>query len=198
MVVSGNEPVSLVSAGDWNTRTDGARHFFSARGFGSRAEMLEAVIDHTTLLSPQQLTFLKEAVKKARQYSGFRNKIAHGESVLSVIQGPAPKAFYVIVQSKNVPSDDVISIQDMSLAIGNFQTLHRCINSMLPWLRERNQTLKSPEECLALVLALPNEPHSKSDPTAAASAQQPRSDRPNKKAYRAEQAAKKARSGETQ
>ncbi len=53
--------------------------FYSARGFAARAEMLEAAVEHATTLSPEQIEFLKEAIKKARQYSGFRNKVAHGE-----------------------------------------------------------------------------------------------------------------------
>ena len=53
--------------------------FYSARGFAARAEMLEAAVANATELTPDQLKILKEALKKARSYSAFRNKVAHGE-----------------------------------------------------------------------------------------------------------------------
>jgi hypothetical protein len=63
----------------------------------------------------------------------------------------------------------------------------------LPWLRERNEKVKTPEECLALVRALPNRAHDKNASNPSAPEQQPQElGRPNKKEYRAEQAAKKA------
>jgi len=159
--------------------------FFGARGFATRAEMLEAAIEHTTALTPEQLNFLKESLKKARQYVGFRNKVAHGETVLSVIQGPNPRAFFVIAESKNPPTSDVLEIKDLMAATESFQTLSNCLATVHPWLRERNQNLKSPAECLSQVLALPNQPNGKSDPIPAKSETQPQSERVNKKEYRA-------------
>jgi hypothetical protein len=165
--------------------------FFGARGFATRAEMLEAAIEHTKVFTPEQLNFLKEALKKARQYVGFRNKVAHGESVLSVVQGDNPRAFFVIAQSKNLPSSEVLEIKDLISATESFQTLSHCLATAHPWLRERNQNLKSPAECLSLVLALPNQPNDKSGPTPSTHEQQPSDGRVNKKVFRAEQATKK-------
>ena len=165
--------------------------FFGARGFATRAEMLEAAIEHTTFLTPEQLNFLKEALKKARQYVGFRNKVAHGESVLSVVQGDNPRAFFVIAESKTLPSSAVLEIKDLITAAENFHTLSNCLATVHPWLRARNQNLKSPAECLSLVLALPNEPNDKSVPTAAKSESQSQDGRVNKKEFRAQQQAEK-------
>ena len=53
--------------------------FFSAKSFASRAEMLEAAIEHQDNLSKHQLELIEEIIKKARKYSAFRNRITHGE-----------------------------------------------------------------------------------------------------------------------
>jgi hypothetical protein len=164
--------------------------FYGARGFSARAEMLESTLEHTTALTPAQSVFVKEAVKKARQYSGFRNRVAHGEPRLTVVHGEPTTAHYVIVQGKDVASpDEFLSIDDLD---GRIHTLQRCATEMHPWLRERNKNLLSPEECLAQVRALPNQPHDKSDPIPSTSEQPPPDGRVNKKAYRQEEAAKKA------
>lgn len=62
-----------------------ANIFYGARGFAARAEMMEAVIEHGSLLSATEITFLRAAVKKARQYVGFRNLLAHGEPRMNFI-----------------------------------------------------------------------------------------------------------------
>jgi hypothetical protein len=169
--------------------------FYGARGFAARAEMLEAAIEYATTLTPAEADFLKEALKKARQYSSFRNKIAHGEPRLNVIQLENTEIHYTITQGKNKPTgdDEAITLDHLTTAANNIHLLTDCIRDML---QVKLATLKanprSPEECLSLVRALPNQADSKSDPTAEASGQPPQEPgRANKKAYRAEQAAKK-------
>jgi hypothetical protein len=166
--------------------------FYGARGFSARAEMLESALEHTKNLTPEQMTFVKEAVKKARQYSGFRNKVAHGEPRLTVVHSQPVTAHYVIVQGQDRPSpDEFLSIADLDRATERIHTLQRCATEMHPWLRERNKNLLSPEECLARVRALPNQPYDKNAQTPAEPGQQPQNGRVNKKEFRAQQAVRK-------
>jgi hypothetical protein len=165
--------------------------FYGARGFGARAEMLEASLDHTTSLTDQQRRFLKEALVRSRNYSAFRNQIAHGEPRLAL--GTNGEARFNVAQGKHVPTGAaLLTVEDINRAGANVHTLQRCIHEMVSWLRQRNPNLRSPEECLALVSALPSQANGKSDRNPGAP-QQPSPQAPvNKKAYRAERAARKA------
>jgi hypothetical protein len=168
--------------------------FYGARGFAARAEMLEAAIEHATVLKPEETAVLKEGVKKARQYSTFRNKVAHGEPRLNVKDLNNPQIHYTITQGKNTPNEkeEVITLEHLTAAASNIHTLVDCIRDTLPPLRTAKQNPKSPEECLAIIRSLPNEAQSKSDQTDAASAPQPKEPQHrNKKEYRAAQAEKK-------
>jgi len=173
--------------------------FFSGTGFRSRAEMLEAVLEHTPRkrVSEEQKTFLKAAIKKARQFSTFRNRIAHGEPRMRL--GPKTDGkndvTFVFYPSKDRldATAEILEQSGLEIAINNIHTLHRCITEMSPWVRTRVKKIRSREECLAQVLALPNQANEKSDPTAGAPGPQPQGPQHrNKKAYRAEQAAKRA------
>ncbi len=184
----------------WFERTTGMQDamaraiFYGARGFFARAEMLDAAIEHAATLSPTETAFLREALKKAKSYSSFRNKIAHGEPRLNVVEGtPETKLHYTITQGRNTPAsgEEAISVTELATAADNFHTLAQCIRDMLPF-PVKNPKAKSPEECLSLVRSLPIEPNNKNSPTAAASTPQPQGpQRRNKKEYRAEQAARK-------
>jgi hypothetical protein len=187
---------------DWFERASEMRSemasaiFFGARGFSARAEMLESILEHAKVLSTTETEFLKEAIKKARQFSQFRNSIAHGEPLPNFVRsGDDIEMHYAIVHPKHVRTmhPDQLSVEDIFVAADNIHSLQRCTVEMSAWLRERNQNLRSPEECLAHVRALPNQAHLKNAPSNEESEPQPQEpSRPNKKAYRAEQAAKKA------
>jgi hypothetical protein len=161
--------------------------FYSARGFAARIEMLESAIEHSERITAEQLTFLAEAIKKARQYTPFRNDIVHGE--------PRPhyniaehSASYEIVDAADLTGQaKFISVDDLKRAARRIHVLHTCMSEMHPWLRERNRNLKSPEECLAQVRALPTEARAHTDgPTPAKSAQSAQGPvRRNKKEHRA-------------
>lgn len=165
--------------------------YYSARGFAARIEMLEAAIEHTGALSVTETVFLKEALKKARSYSWFRNKVAHGEPRLNVTKPPGEDftASYTITQGKDTPagSQEALTLSELDDAAYNIRVLALCIGDMLPILRRKNP--QSPEECLSQVRTLPSEPNVKSAPTATGSAQQPQGPvHRNKKEYRARQA----------
>lgn len=166
--------------------------FYSARGFAARAEMLEAAVEHATTLSPEQIEFLKEAIKKARQYSGFRNKVAHGEPRVHLYENEEgeKRAIFSIDQGRHVPSSaESLSMEDLDQGADNIHTLSMLIIEMWPPIRK--PTSKSPQECLSLVRALPNVANDKKDHSASAPDPSPqRPVRRNKKEYRA---AKKTR-----
>jgi hypothetical protein len=169
--------------------------FYGARGFGARAEMLEAAIEHATVLDPTQLAFIKEALKKARNYSAFRNKMAHGDPQpnLTHSNGNVTAIHYTIVQGSDpaAAGDKPLSIEDLDTAAENITTLHYCIMDMIPWFRAHGVP-KSAEECLALVRGLPNQPNDKSARTPSGASQPPQGRQPrNKKAYRASQQTEK-------
>jgi len=170
--------------------------FYSARSFAARAEMLEAALEHATHLKDSDIAFLKEALKKARNYSGFRNKLAHGEPRLAVTKdGETVKGVhYTISQGRNQPSatEELLTVQDLFIAAEHFHVVAECAREALGFPPNRPNP-KSPEECLSLVRALPNEPHDKNAPTASASAPRPEgtTSHRNKKEYRAEQRARK-------
>jgi hypothetical protein len=171
----------------------GSAIFFGARGFGARADMLDAAIQTCKSKPQAQIEFIKEAVKKARQYSSFRNKIAHGEPRLNVTKsgdiedgGPVESAHYMLIQGKSGLSvkDPGISVTELNVAIGNIKRLRTYIISAANFRSVSGS--KPPEECRALVLALPNEPQNKSDQipeVPVGPLQHPI--RRNKKAYRA-------------
>jgi hypothetical protein len=172
--------------------------FYSARGFIARAEMLEAAIGTDKKRTPAQISFIKAAVKKARAYSIFRNTVAHGEPRLNALADGSLEegaevisAEYTLEQGKSLMSaEPPVTIQDLGVAGDNFTKLSRYMVSALPATSALHA--KPPEECLALVLALPNQPHEKSNPNPATPEPPPQGPfRPNKKAYRATQAAKK-------
>jgi hypothetical protein len=184
----------------WFERTTGMQDamaraiFYGGRGFFARAEMLEAAIEHATTLDPTQSAFLKEALKRAKGYSSFRNKIAHGEPRLNVVEATSEtKLHYTITQGRNTPAtgEESISVTELATAADNFHTLAQCIRDVLPF-PVRNPKAKSPEECLALVRSLPIEPNVQNSPTAAAPASQSQEPQHrNKKEHRAAQKARK-------
>lgn len=55
--------------------------YYSASNFKSRLDMLRAAMQ-SFQIEDEELKFIKEAIKRAIDYSGFRNKLAHGEFTL--------------------------------------------------------------------------------------------------------------------
>ena len=167
--------------------------FFSGRSFNARAEMLLAAIEHAQL-SAGQIEFIKASHKRAWGYSGFRNTITHGESMMNakLLNGVVQSVEYLIVQGKAVgPQGTDVSIDQLLTAADNFHRLAEIIHNAHPVYGEKPQ--KPPEEYLALVNALPNQANSKNVQTPSTPGPQPQDDRVNKKAYRAEQAATKTK-----
>ena len=75
---------------------------YSARSFNARAEMLQAVIDQAAHLAPERLDFIQKALGRAWGYSSFRNRMAHGEPMMNIldIRGQPRKVSWAIAQGK--------------------------------------------------------------------------------------------------
>jgi hypothetical protein len=55
--------------------------FYSARNFTGRRDMLIAALPFASLAKSEQ-AFIRTALKKTREYSAFRNQMAHREPIL--------------------------------------------------------------------------------------------------------------------
>lgn len=124
--------------------------FYSGRSFNARAEMLQAAIDRAKGLTSIETEFIKEATKRAWAYSGFRNRIAHGEPILNMLHDDQhrPKAFhYSLTQGASHPRDDA-SLEHMQIAAENFQKLQELILTSLPNFNDKKKPL---EELLQLL-----------------------------------------------
>lgn len=140
--------------------------FYSARSFNGRAEMLEAAIAHNHTLVGDELAFIKSAIKRAWQYNSFRNRIAHGEPIMNIIELADPKAGktsrsidWSIVEGKSTKGPDPetdVSIDRLKNAAENFHRLQSMLNDALG----KN---KSHQKYLELVRELPNQADSRGD-----------------------------------
>jgi len=130
----------------WFYRTTGMSEamaravFYSARSFNGRAEMLEAAVAHNPTVLGNELAFIKAATKKAGQFSGFRNRIAHGEPIINVIElkdqdgNQASRTIDCsIVQGKSHGPDPAtdVSIKSLTNAAENFHRLQCLLTDAL-------------------------------------------------------------------
>jgi hypothetical protein len=168
--------------------------FYSARSFGARAEMLECAID-ASALPANEVTFIRQALKRAWGYSSFRNSITHGEPIanMKALNGQVQNVEYYIVQGSTGPSPNDVTLEHLAAAAENFHSLSQIIHDAHPIVGGNDR--KSPEECLALLNALPTQPHSKNAPNPSTPEQQHQCGRVNKKEYRAQQEVKKNSEG---
>jgi len=119
--------------------------FHSGRNFNTKVDMLEAAI-HSLRKSPTQ-KFLQELIKRARQYSSLRNRIAHD---LVIFHGQHNR--FQIQSHKDIHYEGKPILQkDLEIAALRFNDLGQiCVRTAVI-----NGT--SPEEGLEQVLRLPPE-----------------------------------------
>ena len=166
--------------------------FYSARSFNARAEMLEAAIEYAHKQTPAEIAFIKEAIKKARQFSEFRNRMAHGEARLTINPRDPKDVHYKITQGKNVERSEetAITITDLRQAQKSFKKLFTLLMGIIPQFRDENGL--TAEQALPLVRELPNQPNKESGPTVSEPETEPPRPHRNKKAHREAQKAKKS------
>jgi len=132
--------------------------FYSARNFNGRMDMLEAAMGKAAL---DQATsyFLKAAFRKARQFSSFRNNLAHGETMFDGRpDSPYYLKTYLVDGKRNDGSVDAVATGDtLETARNNFRELSRIIMDGLMIAQGDHSCSSSLEICRQQVLALPSE-----------------------------------------
>ena len=132
--------------------------FYSATAFRGRLDMLDALVD-LEQLEAADIEFLEAASKKCIQYSGFRNKLAHGAFSFDgtqILQGKHP---YKIAR------ENALALDDLVIAASNFENLADAIQAAL-FISQgadppEEEPLSSLEKCLAQVRTLPIEANSR-------------------------------------
>ena len=147
--------------------------YYSARSFSARGSMVDATLPLSPI-DPAKKEFVKAALKKAGQYSGFRNRATHGEPVWNYRLSQ-----YVLAEGdwgEKGPADDAITIRQMQVACRNFSELRRL---MWELARPRSHvgSPPSPQGYLVRIRALANEASS----SEARPQQQPQKQRPPRK-----------------
>jgi hypothetical protein len=131
--------------------------FFSARNFTGRRDMLRASLPFARF-DDAGMAVIKAGLGKARKWSEFRNKIAHGEPVLDIRQQSASWGQFVLAEGKSIEeSDPVVTVHDLNIATRNFDELRRLLWDAHPMYR--TPTLDA-GQYLRLIRELPNQGHS--------------------------------------
>jgi hypothetical protein len=129
------------------------RIFYSTTGFRGRADMLSAVVS-LNKLEANETELIKVALKRAVQWSAFRNKLAHGEFSLdrqNIVQGKL---------SPHIARSQAISFEHLKRAQSNFRQLSEALYAGLelafgPYDGDQDDPLSSLEKCIELVRSLP-------------------------------------------
>lgn len=135
------------------------RVFFSARSFNGRADMLSAAAVGSDQ-SDDLKDYTKAVITKARQYSAFRNALAHGHA--AVIPRWAGTAYdnqgVILEERESGPPQEgrAITVPQIENAIGHFFALALITTELTAW--EAHPELP-PSRYAPLVRGLPSAPH---------------------------------------
>jgi hypothetical protein len=145
--------------------------FYSARSFEGRRDMLSAAIPFSSC-DEKTRTGIRLCIKRARQYSEFRNRISHGHIIYTYI-GVAPQ--HVITEGRalsGAPNTSYVTLEDLKAATINFDGLAYCLLGFHPeWQAPDVCALGCLEEIQALPIAanskqpFPIPPQTKQPPT---------------------------------
>jgi hypothetical protein len=162
--------------------------FYTARGFSARAEMLLAALEHATKPPAVDRELLKEALKKARSYASYRNRIAHGEPRVQLFEHREKFRPLLTIDDgrKNPAEANSILLDDLDRAAANIHELSMLLIERYPGVIDRSRT---PEEWLASLRALPSEANGERN-TKPRELKDNKLPRPNKKALKAQREAK--------
>lgn len=144
--------------------------FFSAKSFTGRRDMFNGAIPHSPFDDDIKM-FLKAASKKARQYSEFRNRVAHGEPTWNLKKNSPIFKQYSLCEARitrgamTVMTDEALEISmvtnaQMETATHNLRELVRLMWDLHPRYRD-DYPDADPKAYRLLVLQLPNRAHSK-------------------------------------
>lgn len=132
--------------------------FYSGRSFQTRRDLLAAAIEHSPAKGAADdiLEFAKACLKKANQYSTFRNALAHRLILWNHItdRGELREGDDI----ENLDSKKLYLIEDLVTAQKNYHSFRMLMLKVIK--PETYQPELSPEEGRELILALPNEAQS--------------------------------------
>jgi hypothetical protein len=94
--------------------------FFSGRSFQTRAEMLNASLQHSKLEKSWK-EFVSTTLKKSISYARFRNKLAHGLFHPDALDGYGQPKDWKIKKAENWTTPGGISLDEIITAASNFE-----------------------------------------------------------------------------
>lgn len=106
----------------------GSALFYSGRSFASRADLLDAAIRANTTAPEFQKALFRAILKKARQFSAARNRIAHGFP--STLVGVGPYQGPKIREGDEIWLSDGIDLKMLHIAADNFLELRGLIDKI--------------------------------------------------------------------
>jgi hypothetical protein len=126
--------------------------YYSARSFEGRRDMLSAAIPFS-LCDEKTRTSIRLCIKRARQYSEFRNRISHGH--IFYYAGNPPR--HVIAEGRALATlfteQSVVTLEDLKTATINFEELRHLILGFHP---DWQHPSVCEQGCLAEIQALPS------------------------------------------
>jgi len=140
---------------------DGPRRVLFRQELQWPLRMIEAALQHATI-EPTALEVIKAGIHKAVAYNALRNRIAHGGMIiLHDDTTPDPAGRPLLAQGKDflfhIESASITKDQ-LETARANFATLASILLDAWFYARgARHSRCKPPQECLALIDALPDE-----------------------------------------
>lgn len=128
--------------------------FYSSKNFNGRIAMLKEATKHSKL--PDELSDLtKAAIKKSKQLSEFRNKIAHRVPYFDTTEDSKTYMKYILAEGTSTiidVRDDPITAQEIYKASNNFgllaDILYSALCSMKYFDDEPSRKTKTIKECI--------------------------------------------------
>jgi hypothetical protein len=143
--------------------------FYSASGFDGRRRMFVAALGSAKMDAALR-DYLNLLVQKAGNYSGSRNKLAHGDPLFVRLPKSRHYGTIIILEGKEarklLPSNDaILTLENIETMTENFRFLGALIADSLNWDEDASQ---HPSRWSPQARALPNPAHSgQLDPTIA-------------------------------
>jgi hypothetical protein len=135
--------------------------FHSARSWRARYDMLSAALANSTD-RPCQVRAWQAILKKANDYSIFRNRIAHESVRLHLGASDSMRTLMIVPNDANDESahdlSQSVTREQVEIAAENFQLLISLALHALDW--DDEDQLGAPERSLMLVDQLPSQAHS--------------------------------------
>lgn len=143
--------------------------FYSVSGFDGRRRMLQGALSCVSM-SDQLRVYLKLLSSKAQNYSGSRNKMAHGDPLFIDLAKSKHHGTLIILEGAETwkadpPDEAILTLSNLELMTENFRYLGALIADSLNWEGDK---ARHPSRWTEQVHALPKRAHDqKLDPSTA-------------------------------